>query len=191
MNINITELSIGLSLTGIFGCAGSLLATYSLDKFNRQLQYAFYTFILGLSNFVIPFCTSLLLYLFLSALQGFVIPYLNIIPSVWVVELFGDKTSKTYLQIMHFFFPIGQIAGSFLTANFLREGSVENSTDLLEFENLKNSTSQNSFFQNLFITAEYSRLWIPYLIIGSLKMLVTTLIITAYLVKVSSLLNNE
>lgn len=59
-------------------------ASFFLDKWNRQLQFAFYWLILGLVTIIFPFCTNYSLYLFISALQGFLIPYLNTIPSVWV-----------------------------------------------------------------------------------------------------------
>ena len=179
MNKDITELSIGLSLSGISDCAGSLLATYLLDKFNRQLQYAFYMFIFSIFSFILPFCTSFTLYLFISILQNLATPFLFIIPSVWIVELFYNRATS-YLQIMHFLFPVGEIIGSFLMVCFLKE-------DFSEFENSKNSTSQNSFFKDLFKTSQYSNLWIPYSIIAFLKLLITILVIAAFLIKVSSL----
>ena len=54
---------------------------------------------------ILPFCTSYLLYLVVSAAQGFLLAFLGTIPNVWVLEIF-EKNSKTYLQLMHIFFPV-------------------------------------------------------------------------------------
>lgn len=165
----------------------STIATFVLDKWNRQLQFAFYWFILALVTIVFPFCTSYRLYLFISALQGFLVPYLNSIPSVWVIELFG-RTSKTFLQLMHSFFPIGTMLGSIMTAPFLREGNGEtnstnsmNATQAFEWDD-----ESATFFERLFITSQYSRLWIPYAIICAFKVFVAATILVAYCIKVSA-----
>lgn len=84
---------------------------------------------------------------------------------------------------MHTFFPIGVMSGSILTAPFLRNGTGEtNSTDILDWTTPDES---ESFFDNLFITAKYSRLWIVYSILSAFKIFTAVFILIAYCVKVS------
>lgn len=136
-------------------------------------------------SIVFPFCTSFALYLIISALQGFIFPFINTIPSVWIIDLFGDD-SKIYLQIYHFFYPIGQLIGPLITAPFLpnNNGTELNSTSFDTFDN-----KSTGLFENLFITTKYSSLWIPYLILTIFNLLGGLFVIGAYLIKVS-LMNN-
>ena len=179
-----------------------LSATVVLDKFNRQFQYAVYWLILGLATMVcntsfrlkiklthdpskqvFPFCTSKTIYLTISGFQGFMVPFFGTIPNVWVIEMF-DKSSKTFLQLMHIFGPIGQILGSVMTAPFLSKNATENGTHL-ENDLGGPTDQQNVYFSNLFATAEYSQLWIPFLVVCLLRILMGVAIIVAFFIKVT------
>ena len=63
---------------------------------------------LAFVSLVFPFCTSKALFMAMSGMQGFLFAFVGVIPNVWVVELF-EKNSKTFLQLMHIFFPIVSI----------------------------------------------------------------------------------
>ena len=71
LNLNTQELSVGLSAQAIFGCIASLLATYTLDRWNRDLQYAIDVFLLSLVIIFFPFSNSSTQYLFASGAIGF------------------------------------------------------------------------------------------------------------------------
>lgn len=129
---------------------------------------------------VYPLCGSYTVYLANSALAGAVISYINSIPSIWIVEIFQEK-AKTYVQILHFFFPIGEFAGPVLVSPFLRndlknETSPTNSfnhtslnltSTVLPLNQTLNSTSTyitdteyDVFdFYGLFDVAKHSQLW--------------------------------
>lgn len=109
------------------------------------------------------------------------VPFFGTIPNVWVIELF-DKSSKTFLQLMHILSPVGQIFGSVITAPFLSKNATQNDTDppyLVDDQ-------KKDFPANLFATAEYSQLWIPFLVVCLLRVLMAVAIIGAYFIKVNS-----
>lgn len=113
------------------------------------------------------------------------VPFFGTIPNVWVIELF-DKSSKTYLQLMHIFGPIGQILGSVITAPFLSKNATENGTHLADdLGGPVEEHQENVFFSNLFATAEYSQLWVPFLVVCLLRILMAVAIIVAYFIKVT------
>lgn len=149
-----------------------------LKKWNRQFQYGIHMAINGMITIVFPFCTSYLLYLVLSSVQGFLLAFIGTIPNVWVMEMF-DKDSKTFLQLMHIFYPVGNTLGSFLTAPFL-SNSAKNKTSPADVADQESAASVG-----LFATAEHSQLWIPYLVITLLRLSIAALIFAAYFIKVS------
>jgi len=183
LNSSIEQISYGLTLSYIFGTLGSLLATYSLDRFNRQLQFCLSNLILAINYLVFAFLTSLPLYFVNLAVNGFIIPFMNIIPSVWITELF-QKSGKTYLQIMHVFMPIGQMIGPTIFIPFMKHS---NSTEILKRMNETSLDGDSTYFDiivdTLFSTAKYSNLWIPFLIVCVLKTITSILVGTAYLIK--------
>lgn len=71
LDLNTQELSVGLSAQAIFGCVASLIATYSLDRWNRTLQYGIDVFLLSIVIILFPFSNSLSEYLFYSGAIGF------------------------------------------------------------------------------------------------------------------------
>lgn len=86
---------------------------------------------------------------------------------------------------MHTFFPIGVMTGSIMTAPFLRNGTGEtNSTDSPDVEWTPDEAA--SFFESLFITSKYSRLWIVYSLLSAFKLFTAVVIFIAYCVKVSA-----
>ena len=138
---------------------------------------------------VFPFCTSYLLYLIVCGIQGLMTPFFGTIPNVWLFELF-DKSSKSYLQFMHILSTVGQVLGSFMTAPFLSKVAAANGTiptgppgnhsveEPVDHQQTVLST-------NLFATAEYSQLWIPFLVICLLRLFMAVVIIGAYFIKAS------
>lgn len=86
LKLNTQDLSLGLSAQAIFGCIASLLATYTLDRWNRDLQYALDVFLLSLIIILFPFSNTYTQYLFYSGAIGF----FTSVSAVWLVsDLFG------------------------------------------------------------------------------------------------------
>lgn len=71
LDLKTTDLSLGLSAQAIFGCVASLIATYTLDRWNRNLQYAIDVFLLSIVIILFPFANSTAEYLFYSSAIGF------------------------------------------------------------------------------------------------------------------------
>ena len=110
---------------------------------------------------------------------------MNTIPNVWVMEMFDMNRGKIYLQIMHVFFPVGQMLGPLIYVPFIKH---DNSTVVIEDTTVSNQTSSlfDQLFETLFGTARYSNLWIPYLIVSLFKASVSVLVMVAFIIKVSS-----
>lgn len=159
-------------------------------RFNRQLQFSLFLVIYGLVTIIYPLCTSYTVYIANSILAGGIIAYINSIPSIWVVELFQENAHR-YVQILHFVFPIGELAGPIIVSPFLRDD--KNFTFELtpeELEAAANQTAQEGFFERLFEVTKTSNLWIPYMFISGLKILIGILVFAAYVVKVSRFSGN-
>ena len=162
-----------------------MTATYTLDKWNRQIQYALSNLILSINFLVFPFLTSLTLYLINQAVNGVIVPIMNTIPNVWVMEMFEMNRAKTYLQIMHIFFPIGQMLGPLIYVPFINQDNSTAGIGDLTVSN-QNGSFFDQLFETLFGTARHSNLWIPYLIVSLFKVSVSVLVMVAYIIKVSS-----
>lgn len=148
-----------------------------LKKWNRQLQFGIHSVLYAIITIILPFCTSYTLFLVLSSASGFLLSFVANIPNVWALELF-DKNSNTFLQLMHIFFPFGNTLGSLLSAPFvMTPNATANVTPPTDVD--------DAAAVNLFATAEYSKLWIPYLVVTVLRLLVAGLVFIAFFIKVS------
>ena len=95
------------------------------------------------------------------------------------MEMFG-KNGKTYLQIMHIFFPIGQMLGPLIYVPFTKHNnSTRNGTD--EHNNVRDNSTV------IGTEEEQSELWIPFWIVGLFLLSVSVLVLIAYLIKVCML----
>lgn len=97
-----------------------------------------------------------------------------------------QENAERYVQILHFVFPIGELAGPIIVSPFLRDDknyTIEFSPT--ELAAAANQTADEGFFERLFEVTKTSNLWIPYMGISSLKMLIGVLVFVAYMVKVS------
>lgn len=143
---------------------------------NRQFQFGIHLVLYAVTTIILPFCTSYAFYLVISSAQGFIMAFLSTIPNVWVVELF-DKQANTFLQLMHIFYPVGNTLGSLLSAPFVASPNITaNVTPPADVE--------DDAAVNLFATAEYSKLWIPYLVVTILRLLIAGLVFAAFFIKV-------
>ena len=81
-------------------------------------------------------------------------------------------------------FPIGELVGPLIVAPFL--GKDANSSFAFEALNstLTNETDNNGIIDALFGVTKKSDLWIPYMIISSLKFMLGVLVFIAYMIKV-------
>jgi len=184
INMDMKELSVGVSLSSVLGCISCLIAAYTLDKFNRQLQFGIFLIFYGLVTVIYPLATSYSVYLLNSALAGVIISYINSIPSIWVVELFPENP-ETYVQVLHFFFPIGEFVGPVLVAPFLNKSLVNDTSSFLPvFESDSSELKfSDKLYDTLFGVTETSDLWIPYMVITGLKWLIAILVLGSYLFK--------
>ena len=129
---------------------------------------------------IFPFLKSLTLYFVCHAINGFTTAYICIIPNVWVMKMF-ERNSKTYLQILHLFFPIGQMLGPLIYVPFIKhDNSTDNSTGNGKDEH-NNATDDSKVIGT---KDEQSTLEMPYLIMSLLLASVGVLVLIAYLIKV-------
>lgn len=97
----------------------------------------------------------------------------------------SQENAKHYVQILHFVFPIGELAGPIIVSPFLRDDknfTIEYSP--AERAAIANRTADEGFFERLFDVTKTSNLWIPYMGISSLKITIGILVFIAYMVKV-------
>jgi MFS family permease len=94
------------------------MAYFTLDRFNRQLQYCVALVLYSISQLSIPYCTSMYQLTLSMCLGGLASGYTDCISLAWVIELFRQKT-RVYLLIAYFTVAVGITINQNMTAPFL------------------------------------------------------------------------
>lgn len=82
----------------------SFKGIFLVDRFNKHIQLIVIQLAFALAFFIYPFCTSAKLLYFVAVIEGFLFKASELIPILFVIEMFRNtKYQNTFLLLMHFF----------------------------------------------------------------------------------------
>lgn len=120
INLKVTHAQI-IAVTTVFpysyviGCAS---AYFTLDRFNRQLQYCLALFTFSVSMVLISFCSQMSHLTVSMVICGFSNAYTDTISITWTIELFRNRT-QVALLVVFLFLSIGSTLSPLLMSPFV------------------------------------------------------------------------
>ncbi|KAI1301291.1 Major facilitator superfamily domain-containing protein 4A [Halotydeus destructor] len=124
--LNVSMVDMGHGLTILVGacCLGSIIASWLLDRFNRQIGLICSNLLLAFGLIWTPLFANKMSYFFSQAMIGLAYAGINNAPNALLTEIWEDKCNP-YIQAMHFCYAIGTIIGPLMAEPFLasRESS--------------------------------------------------------------------
>ncbi|KAI1301675.1 Major facilitator superfamily domain-containing protein 4A [Halotydeus destructor] len=173
LNVSMVDMGNGLTILVIFCCLGSILVSWLLDKFNRQIGIISSNVLLAAGLILTPLFANKASYFISQAMIGFAYACINNAPNALLTEIWEDKCNP-YIQAMHFCYAIGTIIGPLMAEPFLasQEGSESVTTlDPLAI-NMTNNTSSSAESQVL----------IPYAISSAIVLLSALSVLILFIV---------
>ena len=94
LNVGLNDVSIGLSIKSVFYSIGSLICILSLNKFNRQFQYALSFMFFGISLNLIAISKNLNQYYLWQAVAGVCSSTIEIACNIWMLEIWKEANHR-------------------------------------------------------------------------------------------------
>ncbi|KAI1301676.1 Major facilitator superfamily domain-containing protein 4A [Halotydeus destructor] len=168
LNVSMVDMGHGLTILVSACCLGSIIASWLLDRFNRQIGLIFSNVLLAFGLIWAPLFANKASYFISQAIVGLAYAGINNAPNALLTEIWEDKCNP-YIQAMHFCYAIGAIIGPLMAEPFLasRESTESATTQKPMATNMTNNLTSSAT----------SRVFIPFAISSATVLLVTLAVI--------------